>query len=104
MLYNLLYYQVLLQVSCELTPSDRQNIRQLAESPVRAKAQTRPFLTALETVIAFFESTQLYEKDEKSCVPGQKSNWDLVDVLQKRVIFLFTFLIILLFWLLFNIL
>lgn len=86
-LYNLLYYQVLLQVSCELTPNERQNIKQLAESPVRAKALSRPFLTALETVIEFFENTKLFEKDEKM-VSGQKSNWELVDVLQKRVSFI----------------
>lgn len=75
---------MLLQLSCELTPSERESIKQLAVSPVRAKVSSRPFLTALKTVIDFFESTQLYEKSEES-TSGQKSNWELIDVLQERV-------------------
>ncbi|XP_023317565.1 E3 ubiquitin-protein ligase Ubr3 isoform X3 [Trichogramma pretiosum] len=61
-LYNLLYYQVLLQVSCGLTPAERNAI--IGRSMLSDKTSPATSENTLRTVISYFRDSELYRNDD----------------------------------------
>lgn len=66
-LYNLLYYQVLVQISCNLTQGERSAV--IGRGIICDQSNSSTSEAVLRTVINFFRDSELYYNDDVTSSP-----------------------------------